>query len=252
MRKKSVLLVSVSVLLLAGGLLGVGLNRIPIQAAGGDSASDRAEGTCPPGYAYVALIEPIQPGEQSSVVLEQGCQPIDDVEEVVLEPIRPGEEGWVVEPSESGDQGDAVNGIVRGPSGESEYRCVVLLEPIQPGEQFSKVVETVCSRGPIDSINGVSLDSSYLIAKFYDGTNYTNLLVEYYGECPCSPTASYGVPDLPDNLDNKFASGKAYSNCDHIYVYDRNGYRDPSYACGANCSTFYALNDAVSSWRVTD
>jgi len=210
MRKKSVLLVSVvsvGVLLLAGGLLGGGSNRT--QAAGG---------------------EPLK---------------------VILEPtIHP--EGWAVEPSESGDQGDAVNGIVRGPSGETEYRCVVLLEPIQPGEQFSKVVEMACSRGPIDSINGVSLTYSYLIAKFYDYTNYGNLLVEYYGASPCSPTVSYGVPDLPDNLDNKFASGKAYSNCDRIYVYDRNNYTPPQYDCGPNCPTFHALNDAVSSWRVTD
>ncbi len=243
MRKKSVLLVSVSVLLLAGGLLGAGLRRTAAQE----------EGVCPPGYTYVTLIEPVQPGEQSSKVLEQGCQPIDDVfEKVVLEPIRPGEEGWAVEPSESGDQGEAVNGIVRGPSGETEYRCVVLLEPIQPGEQFSRASEPVCSRGAIDSINDVSLDRSYLIAKFYDETNYTNLLVEYYGASPCSPTVSYGVPDLPDNLDNRFASGRAYSNCDHITVHDRNGYRDPSYACGANCPTFYALNDAVSSWEATD
>ena len=218
MRKKSVLLVSVGVLLLAGGLLAVGLNRISVQAAGGDSASDCAEYPCV----------------------------------VFLEPIRPGEKGWAVEPSESGDQGDAVNGIVRGPSGETEYRCVVLLEPIQPGEQFSRASEPVCSRGAIDSINGVSLDSIYLITKFYDETNYTNLLVEYYGASPCSPTVSYGVPDLPDNLDNKFASGHAYSNCDHTTVHDRNGYRDPSYACGANCPTFYALNDHVSSWEATD
>ncbi len=207
MRKKSVLLVSVGVLLLAGGLLGGGSNRT--QAAGG---------------------EPLK---------------------VILEPtIHP--EGWAVEPSESGDQGDAVNGIVRGPSGETEYRCVVLLEPIQPGEQFSKASEPVCSRGAIDSINGVSLDSLYLITKFYDRTDYRNLLVEYYGASPCSPTASYGVPDLPDNLDNKFASGKAYSDCDHIHVHDHNGYEPPSYPCGANCPIFYALNDAVSSWETTD
>ena len=214
MRKKSVLLVSVGVLLLAGGLL------ISVQAAGGDSASDRAE------YPLVVILEPT---------------------------IRPeGQGAWAVEPSESGDQGDAVNGIVRGPSGETEYRCVVLLEPIQPGEQFSKASEPVCSRGAIDSINGVSLDSSYLIAKFYDYTNYGNLLVEYYGASPCSPAASYGIPDLPDNLDDKFASGKVYSDCDNLYVYDFDHYQGPSYHCGPNCWSFHALNDEVSSWRTTD
>ncbi len=172
-------------------------------------------------------------------------------ETVVLEPIRPGDEGWHVEP-EPVDQGEAVNGIVRGPSDEAAYRCVVLLEPVQLGEQFSKASEPVCSDGRIDAVNGVSLDSSYLIAKFYDRTNYTTLLVEYYGSSACSPTTSYGVPDLPDNLDNRFASGRAYSNCDHIYVYDFNNYSGPSYSCGANCPSFYALNDEVSSWRTTD
>ncbi|MDY6877747.1 MAG: hypothetical protein SWK90_16315 [Chloroflexota bacterium] len=170
------------------------------------------------------------------------------VRQVVLEPIRPGEEGWTVEPY----QADSTNGIVRGPSGETEYRCVVLLEPIQPGEQFSKASEPVCSRGAIDSINGVSLDSSYLIARFYDYTNYGNLLVEYYGASPCSPTASYGIPDLPDNLDNRFASGCVYSNCDNLYVYDFDHHQGPSHHCGPNCWSFYALNDEVSSWRTTD
>lgn len=233
-------------LLLAGGLLGMGLKQTRAQAG---------DGECPPGYARVVLLDPIQPGEQASKASDQGCQPIDEVfEEVQLKPIQPGEEGWSVESNETSDQGEAVNGIVRGPSDESAYRCVVLLEPIQPGEQFSRASEPICSRwsGPIDSVNGVSLDSSYLIAKFYDSTNYTPLLVEYYGSSACSPTISYGVPDLPDNLDNRFASGQAYSNCDNIYVYDFNNYSGPSYSCGANCPSFYALNDEVSSWKTTD
>lgn len=199
------------------------------------------------GFAALAAIALV-------VVLTAGAARYWYPQVVVLEPIHQGEEGWAVdwvEPS-AVNQGDAVNGIVRGPSGETDYRCVVLLEPIQPGEQFSKASEPVCSRGAIDSINGVSLDSSYLIARFYDRTNYTTLLVEYYGSSACSPTISYGIPDLPDNLDNKFASGRAYSNCDHIYVYDFNNYGGPSYSCGANCSSFYALNDEVSSWRTTD
>jgi len=172
-------------------------------------------------------------------------------ETVFLGPIRPGDDGWSVKPDPI-DQGEEVNGIVRGPSDETGNRCVVWLEPIQPGELFSKASEPVCLDAPIDTVNGVSLDSSYLIAKFYDWTNYRILLVEYYGPSACSPTISYGVADLPDNLDNRFASGQAYSNCDHIYVYDFNNYSGPSYSCGANCSSFYALNDEVSSWRVTD
>jgi len=237
--------IAISVPLFAGGLVGVvGMSPRATQASS-------TEGGCPPGYVHFVALEPIQPGEQGSKVVDQGCQPADEVEEIELKPIQPGDEGWSVEP-EPVAQGEAVNGIVRGPSDETGYRCVVLLEPVQPGEQFSKASEPVCFDGPIDTVSGVSLDSSYLIAKFYDRTNYITLLVEYYGSSACSPTISYGVPDLPDNLDNRFASGRAYSNCDHIYVYDFNDYGGPSYSCGANCPSFYALNDEVSSWRTTD
>lgn len=220
---------------------------------GMSSATAGSVGICPPGYARVISLEPILQGQLSSKVLDQGCQPNDEgVEQVYLEPIRPGGEGWNVEPDRFEDQGEAVNGFIKGTSGEVEYRCVVFLEPIKPGETSSKASEPVCSSGVIESINGFSLDSSYLITKFYNWTNYRYLLVEYYGGSPCSSTIAYGVTDLPDSLDNKFASGKAYSNCDHISVYDFNDYSGPSYSCGANCSSFYALNDEVSSWTASD
>ncbi len=98
-------------------------------------------------------------------------------------------------------------------------------------------------------VDGHSLNSSYLIAKFYDNTNYTTLLIEYYGASACSSTISYGVTALSSNLDNRFASGQSFSNCNQIYVYDFTNYGGPSYSCGPNCSSFYALNDNVSSWR---
>lgn len=150
------------------------------------------------------------------------------------------------------DQGERVNGIIQGPSEETSQRCLFFLEPIQLGETSSKISHKVCTSGPVDSIDGIQLDSSYLIAKFYNWTGYLWLLAEYYRSSACSPTISYGVVDLPDSLDNKFVSGKAYSDCDHIQVYDFNNYSGPSYSCGASCSSFYALNDHVSSWRVRD
>ena len=238
MRKKSVLLVSVSLALLVG-LVGT----VVVWAQSG------AEKNPPHAVSWVGqvILEPRRPGEQSSKVISERLVAYpSDVEEVVLEPMRPED----LEPPEYKPTGTSP--IVRGPSDSAEYRCVVLLEPIQPGEQFSKVVGTVCSRGPIDEINGVSLDSLYLIAKFYDRTNYRNLLREYFGASPCSPTVSYGIPDLPDDLDNRFASGKVYSNCDNLYVYDFDHYQGPSYHCGPECWSFYALNDEVSSWETTD
>ena len=228
----------VLVLLLLGGTIGWA-KWTSVRAAD--------EGTCPPGYTSYAVLEPIQDGTQSSKVTEQGCKPVETSEQVFLNPIQPGEEGWEVRPSEPTGKSE----IVQGPSEETVYRCVVFLEPIQSGEESSRASEPVCSAGKIDAVDGSSLASSYLIAKFYDNTNYTTLLVEYYGASACSSTISYGVTSLPSNLNNKFASGQPYSNCNRIYVYDFTNYGGPSYLCGANCPSFYALNDNVSSWRTT-
>ncbi len=233
-----------SALLLGGGLLGIVIWRVSTPQSG--------SAECAPGYMRVIMLEPIQPGSQASKVIDQGCRPNDKTFEVVeLTPIQAGEERWSVE-DENSDQGEAVNGIILGPSEGYVYRCVILLQPIRASEQYSRASEAVCAWGPIDSVNGVSLASNYLIAKFYDRTNYRTLLVEYYGASACSPTISYGVADLGDNLDNRFASGQTYSNCDHLEVFDFNNYSGPSYACGANCPSFYALNDEVSSWRTGD
>ena len=192
----------------------------------------------------------IAPIAQEQISIDPG-----GFEVVFLEPIQPGDEGWNAwneQPDPFADQGEAVNGFKKGASDDAVYRCVIYLEPIKPGETSSKASEPVCTIGSVDEVDGISLDSSYLITKFYNWTNYLYLLVEYYGGSACSPSIAYGVTDLPDYLDNKFASGQAFSDCDHINVYDFNNYSGPSYPCGANCSSFYALNDHVSSWTVGD
>lgn len=235
---RKTLLYTILALLLVGGVLG--WNRLTaIQAATGD------EGACPEEYSRYAILEPVQENGLSSNVIEQGCQPEVNAEKIHLNPIRPGDEDWEVKPYQPTEQAP----LVQGPSDESIHRCVVFLEPVQPGAEASRASEPVCATGKIDMVDGHSLNSSYLIAKFYDNTNYTTLLIEYYGASACSSTISYGVTSLPSNLDNRFASGQSFSNCNQIHVYDFTNYGGPSYSCGPNCSSFYALNDNVSSWR---
>lgn len=228
----------IAALLLAGGL---GLAVMAGRAVQAGST----EPPCPPGYVEYTVLDPIQPGEQGSKVVEHGCRPApEEVETVVLEPMRPEElERPAYQPTETSP-------IVRGPSDSDEYRCVVVLKPLEEGGGAS---EPVCSSGRIESVDGVALESLYLIAKFYDNTDYGALLKEYYGPYPCSAGYSYGRPDLRDDgVDNQFASGKGYSSCDRITVYDWHNYTGAEYSCGPNCSTFGALNNEVSSWKIED
>jgi len=236
--RKNILMTGIGILLLAGGLIGAGLTR---------AARSEDVGDCPPGYTRVVQIEPLQPGEKDSKTMDLGCQPIGKVATVVLEPLSP------EEARESTPQPTGISPIVRGPSDSPEYRCVVVLEPLREGETTSQALEPVCGKGPITTVNGIALDSLYLIAKFYDNSNYGSVLIEYYGAYPCSQGYSYGRPDLrADGVDNRFASGQGFSSCDLITVYDLYDYREPKYSCGPDCPSFYALNDEVSSWKIQD
>lgn len=224
----------VGILILAGSLLAI-LTTVKAQGV---------EGTCPLGANLVVLLDPILPGEQGSKVMAQWCQQVaPEKGDVVLEPLRPEElEQPEYQPTETSP-------IVRGPSDSAGYRCVIVLKPLEEGGGAS---EPVCGRGRMESVDGLSLASLYLIAKFYDNTNYGSLLTEYYGQYPCSAGYSYGRPDLRvDGVDNRFASGQGFSTCNLITVYDFYDYSGPSYACGPNCPTFHALNEAVSSWTIT-
>lgn len=234
--------------LLAIGILVIAASgmALVIHQASAGNLGDELE--CPPGSVQIVDLGSIQAGDASSTTSNQRCEPIAQPQVEFLEPIKPGDEGWETKPYLPTEKSE----VVLGPSQESVYRCVFILEPIQPGEQESKASEPVCSSSSIDSINGVSLASSYLIAKFYDNTSYGSLLVEYYGAAGCSGSVSYGKTSLPTNLDNKFASGSSYSGCNVIEVFDFANYTGPTYACGPNCSSFYALNDHVSSWRTGD
>jgi len=112
------------------GLLMVtcGLVRAGIQATA------QGEKGCPDGYVSVITLAPIQLGEFSSRVARQECRPVEEaVETEMIQPMSPGEFEAARPPDEWADQGEAVNGMVTEPSDDSGYRCVVLLEPIQPG-----------------------------------------------------------------------------------------------------------------------
>jgi hypothetical protein len=237
LKQKNIVLV-VAILLMAG-----------LTTAAWVSIDKSGEGhTCPPGFVSSALLEPIQEGENSSKIVSETCVEIsEDFSVEVLAPVDPAT-------YKAPDQSELVtekNETVMGPSLADSYRCVVMLEPIAEGATESKIIDEVCSDKTVNELGGAQLNTLYLVAKFYDRTNYGTLLKEYYGSVPCSSGVSYGRNNLADDgYDNRYESGSAFSNCNLIEVFDFVNHTGPTYACGANCSSFYALNNAVSSWRV--
>ncbi len=133
---------------------------------------------------------------------------------------------------------------------EKTYVCYVLLEPVRPGSSESKVLASECSQ---DSHKpSFDLHQQYLIARYFDDTNFKNVLIYYYGPALCSSDISYAVKSLEEAYNNKFSSGSGYSGCNNISVFDLTSFGGDSYSCFANCSSFGALNDRVSSWKITN
>lgn len=128
--------IAIGALLVAGGLVvGIGMISRIAQAASAD-----ADQGCPPDYVQYVVLDLIQPGEESSQIVDYGCRPVE-VETVVLDPLSPKERARPdYQPTET-------NPIVRGPSDSDEYRCVVVLEPLEEGGGAS---DPVCGRGRIE------------------------------------------------------------------------------------------------------
>lgn len=193
----------------------------------------------------IAMAQPVMPAlleNPPALIPIQLSEEMGAIQQVTLDPLRP-EDATVPEPKPAGN-----SPIVQGPSDSPDYRCVVVLKPL---EQGGGSTQPVCGKGRIEAVEAQSLESLYLIARFYDAPDYNTPLIEYYGPYPCSAGYSYGRPNLSeDGMDNRFASGRGFSTCNLLTVYDLYNYTGPSYACGPDCSTFYALNDEVSSWRI--
>lgn len=148
--------------------------------------------------------------------------------------------------------------VIEGPNqkpSKPDKHCVIFLEPVREGEQYSKASEPVCSDeagGEINSVAGQSLASSFLIAKFWDHTSRSTLLVSYYGSAACGWFQSYSVSYVGASLNNRFESGEVFSNCDRLTVYEYSNFGGALKNCGSYCSSFTALNNEVTSWKAKD
>ncbi len=152
--------------------------------------------------------------------------------------------------------GNTVSGTAMDVIHENDYLsdadiiCNVFLEPLQPGNTTSSILGLNC--GIKAYLPDFEVNTTYFLASFFDKTNFDSVLIRYYGSSMCSSSISYGVSQVSASVDNRISSGSGYSGCNNIYVYDLANYAGDSASCFANCSSFGALNDRVSSWKVTN
>lgn len=96
---------------------------------------------------------------------------------------------------------------------------------------------------------GAQAASSFLIGREYDNTNYVNLIYEAFAPGPCTATSGWEVGYVGDALNDRFESGKGFSNCNWNYKYEHSQFRGARLECNPNCSTYGALRNQVSSLK---
>ncbi len=135
---------------------------------------------------------------------------------------------------------------------ESRNNCFILLEPVREHEEDSKVLEIICGLTKLELETKFQITTSYIVAKFYDDTNYNGLIVNFGGPERCSSSVAYSVSTMPASVNNRASSGSSYSGCYNIRVFDLTNFGGDSYACQDNCPSCGTLNERVSSWKISN
>ncbi len=149
--------------------------------------------------------------------------------------------------------------------------CFTTLAPIAEGEAISRVLDESCfnnlaeaaayfSDGAVQLSPSASIEEYetamaaqqlYTIVRFYDWTNFVNLLVVYQSSYTCA-TSSFGTY-IPAQYQDYLESADTVW-CKYLTVYDTIWQSGNQFSCSPDgyyphCPTFYSLNNKVKSWR---
>jgi hypothetical protein len=160
-----------------------------------------------------------------------------------------------------------------------EVHCAYMLDPVGPGSTpgvTAAVPELIgCYKSASDAIFagtgggvripeslagdaltqatldafGAQAASSFLIGREFNETSYVNLLQEYFASAACTNSSGWEVGYVGDALNDRFESGKGFSNCDWNYKWEGSQFRFARRECNPNCANYMALNNEVSSLK---
>lgn len=165
--------------------------------------------------------------------------------------------------------------------GTPRQHCIAQIEPLQPGQEISEVLDVKCFNNFSDALAAAtggrvqvpqdfrpddltqeildSATSKVVDAPMVDtvvGVDYWD--VNFQGSTytwwttytpGCSDGSSYGA-DLPSSWNNQISSGRGYAGCNNMKHYENTGYGGSLIICGQNwtsCANMGIMNDQTSS-----
>jgi len=98
---------------------------------------------------------------------------------------------------------------------------------------------------------GIRPQTTYVIGIFYDWTNWQSSSITFTTTVSTGcQSASYGN-NFSATWNDRTESAIGYINCNYTIPYEHIGFTGSLNPCASPCSSFGALNNAGSSWRLT-
>ncbi len=249
-------------MLLAGGVLGIGLNGVPANAS-----LPEEQPSC------VVQIAPIQPGQEASEVSEPIC--FGSFEQAIRSiGLDPGT--FQPSPANALPTPQPLPGLDADlEESPADRHCVLEIDPIRPGESASQVRPVGCfatfseaisaaTRGAVrlppdigpDEVTPEMLapaQSNIVIGIDYWDSNFRgqSLVWETPHTAGCSDGSTYGSPGMPPGWNDEVSSARSYAGCNHYYHYEHTNWTGAVLDCGGSCATMGVMNDQTSSERWT-
>ncbi|MFI6709096.1 hypothetical protein ACIBF7_21850 [Nonomuraea sp. NPDC050478] len=137
--------------------------------------------------------------------------------------------------------------------------CSVLLEPIKPGETFSRVVKEVCA-DTIEKADQAALGGTRtaaeatLLLEAADNINQGLPRYRWWGYSGPCDTAGYGIRDLGVMWNDRISSWRqGHSRCNYLNVWEHNSYQGAKRYWHNWTKVDYvgdAWNDRISSMHI--
>ncbi len=149
-----------------------------------------------------------------------------------------------------------------------ERHCVVQIEPLQPGQQASEMLEPVCFDSFSEAIDAATQGavrlppttkpneftaemlapaSTTVIGIDYSSSNYsgTSLVWTASNTVGCTTGLTYAAPTMPSGWNDVVSSARTYGGCNRSPHYEHTYYSGAVLTCP--CATMGVMDNATSS-----
>jgi hypothetical protein len=130
----------------------------------------------------------------------------------------------------------------------AERHCRVVLDRLQAGEQFSRVLSRTCADRP----EGLHINAGTLLITWYEHADFGGASTYVEGQYGPCDREGYGIRDVGWLWENNISSYKLWNNCYHARLYTALNYGGSAHLKDGTVINYVGneLNDNIRSLQI--